>query len=83
MKSDGKAVEISLDGPAEVLGFNAVKRREVPIQHHPLTAYQENGLFDLFQLNQRRPGVHAVERSVLVWTDQASLRRVQDSNLES
>ena len=48
-----KAVEVALNGFVEVLGFNAVERSQVAVQHHPLTTDEQDGLLDLFRLNQR------------------------------
>ena len=67
----GKAVGVALNGFVEVASGDAIERRKVTIQHHPLPANQENRLFDLFGLNQRFLVVHGpVHQSVSVWTFQ-------------
>jgi hypothetical protein len=44
--------EIVPDGFVQVLGLDAVERSQITVQHHPLATNEQDGLFDLFRLNQ-------------------------------
>jgi hypothetical protein len=49
---NGKAFEIALNRFVEVPSFHAVEGGQIAVQHHPLTANQEDRLLNLFRLNQ-------------------------------
>src|SRR3972149_2542417 len=61
-----KPIDVPLDGPGEVLRLDFVERRQVAIQHHFMTADQQDRTLDALGRNQGSSLSHAAS-SFLSW----------------